>query len=185
MIKNIEKINIMSIYHNASLNRNLRESRIILNKNKKRCNLQELKNNLKKMISEKENKLKALNESINIKNSDIKNNVSSLNKENLLENQEENSENYMNYKNKKIKDNKINIEQDNNSSNKIINMDTDEFPALDYKLPLLVNIGLEIDNLASIDFTEDNIKKENEKINKIYSTIEEENSSEENEINLE
>ena len=64
-------------------------------------------------------------------------------------------------------------------------MNTDEFPALDYKLPLLVNIGLEIDNLASIDFTEDNIKNENEKINKIYPTIEEENSSEENEINLE
>jgi hypothetical protein len=48
---------------------------------------------------------------------------------------------------------------------------------------LLVNIGLEIDNLASMDFTEDNNKEE--KINKIYSTIEEENSSEENEINLE
>ena len=64
-------------------------------------------------------------------------------------------------------------------------MNTDEFPALDYKLPLLVNIGLEIDNLASIDFTEENNKEENEKINKIYSTIEEENSSEENEINLE
>ena len=184
MIKNIEKINIMSIYHNASLNRNLRESRIILNKNKKRCNLQELKDNLKKMISEKENKLKALHESIGVKNSEIEDNIKSLNEKNYFQSQESNSEEYMNYKNKNIKidHNKINIEPDNNSSNKIIN-NTNELPALVYKLPLLVNIGLEIDNLASMDFTEDNNKEE--KINKIYSTIEEENSSEENEINLE
>ena len=184
MIKNIEKINIMSIYHNASLNRNLRESRIILNKNKKRCNLQELKDNLKKMISEKENKLKALHESIGVKNSEIEDNSKSLNEKNYFQSQESNSEEYMNYKNKNIKidHNKINIEPDNNSSNKIIN-NTNELPALVYKLPLLVNIGLEIDNLASMDFTEDNNKEE--KINKIYSTIEEENSSEENEINLE
>ena len=136
------------------------------------------------MISEKENKLKALNESIGAKNSEIEDNIKSLNDKNIFQNQESNSEEYMNYKNKNIKidHNKINIELDNNSSNKIIN-NTNEFPALDYKLPLLVNIGLEIDNLASMDFTEDNYKEE--KINKIYSTIEEENSSEENEINLE
>ena len=71
MVKNIERLNIMSIYYNASLNRNLRESRTILNKNKKRCNIQEFKDNLKKMISEKENKLKALKESINIRNSKL------------------------------------------------------------------------------------------------------------------
>ena len=154
MVKNIEKINIMSIYHNASFNRNLRESRIILNKNKKRYNLQELKLSLKNMISEKENKLRELKESLDIASSHHDN----------FQDLESNSENYIFDKNKNYKfeiDNKINIEQDKKSKNKTINHN--EFPATDYQVPLLVNIGLEIDNLTNIELDENYSKGDKEK----------------------
>ena len=163
MVKNIERLNIMSIYYNASLNRNLRESRTILNKNKKRCNIQEFKDNLKKMISEKENKIKALKESINIQNSKL----SKLKSGNYAFDKNEIEE-------------KLDLEEDKTTSNKIINIDKNDLFVSDYKIPLLVNIGLEIDNLANMDFSEDNINGNIGTSNKIYSVIEEENISQEN-----
>ena len=172
MAKNIEKINIMSVYYNSSLKRNIRESRIILNKNKKRYNFENLRYSLKQMISEKENKLKALNESIKIKNSKNKNN-SNKNSENYL--YDEDIEN-----NEKLQ-NKINNEEDLFSLNNNITNNND-IQSSNYKIPLLVNIGLEIDELANLDLSEDNIQKDNENVNNMLSKIEEENNIEENEI---
>ena len=176
MAKNIEKINIMSVYYNSSLKRNIRESRIILNKNKKRYNFENLRYSLKQMISEKENKLKALNESIKIKNSKNKNN-SNKNSENYI--YDEDIENKEKLQNKN--ENKINNEEDLFSLNNNITNKND-IQSSDYKIPLLVNIGLEIDELANLDLSEDNIKKDNENANHMLSKIEEENNIEENEI---
>ena len=176
MAKNIEKINIMSVYYNSSLKRNIRESRIILNKNKKRYNFENLRYSLKQMISEKENKLKALNESIKIKNSKNKNN-SNKNSENYI--YDEDIENNEKLKNKN--ENKINNEEDLFSLNNNITNKND-IQSSDYKIPLLVNIGLEIDELANLDLSEDNIQKDNENVNNMLSKIEEENNIEENEI---
>ena len=124
------------------------------------------------MISEKENKLKALNESIKIKNSKNKNN-SNKNSENYL--YDEDIEN-----NEKLQ-NKINNEEDLFSLNNNITNKND-IQSSDYKIPLLVNIGLEIDELANLDLSEDNIQKDNENVNNMLSKIEEENNIEENEI---
>ena len=162
----------MSVYYNSSLKRNIRESRIILNKNKKRYNFENLRYSLKQMISEKENKLKALNESIKIKNSKNKNN-SNKNSENYL--YDEDIEN-----NEKLQ-NKINNEEDLFSLNNNITNNND-IQSSNYKIPLLVNIGLEIDELANLDLSEDNIQKDNENVNNMLSKIEEENNIEENEI---
>ena len=172
MAKNIEKINIMSVYYNSSLKRNIRESRIILNKNKKRYNFENLRYSLKQMISEKENKLKALNESIKIKNSKNKNNPNKNSENYIYDDDIENNE--------KLK-NKINNEEDLFSLNNNITNKND-IQSSDYKIPLLVNIGLEIDELANLDLYEDNIQKDNENVNNMLSKIEEENNIEENEI---
>ena len=172
MAKNIEKINIMSVYYNSSLKRNIRESRIILNKNKKRYNFENLRYSLKQMISEKENKLKALNESIKIKNSKNKNNPNKNSENYIYDDDIENNE--------KLK-NKINNEEDLFSLNNNITNKND-IQSSDYKIPLLVNIGLEIDELANLDLSEDNIQKDNENVNNMLSKIEEENNIEENEI---
>ena len=181
IINNIEKINIMSIYYNSSMNRNLRESRSLLMRNKRKYNLKNLKESIKAIISEKENNLKALHDSINIRKSkNIKD--SRLNNEencqNIISNSVKNSFDKKNISEIE-KENKINIEQYKNPPNNIINDNL----SLDYKFPLLVNIGLEIDNLTKENFSEDN-NEENKRLDTIYSEIEEENNSEESEINL-
>ena len=178
IINNIEKINIMSIYYNSSMNRNLRESRSLLMRNKRKYNLKNLKESIKAIISEKE---KVLHDSINIRKSKkIKD--SRLNNEencqNIISNSVKNSFDKKNISEIE-KENKINIEQYKNPPNNIINDNL----SLDYKFPLLVNIGLEIDNLTKENFSEDN-NEENKRLDTIYSEIEEENNSEESEINL-
>ena len=68
---------------------------------------------------------------------------------------------------------------------KIINNNKSiDFASNNYKIPLLLNIGLEIDNLASLDFEEYNNKEEKENFNKISTVFEEENSSDENDFNF-
>ena len=198
MLKNIEKINVMSIYYKTSLNRNLRESIVILNENKKRMNLTNLKRNLKEMISEKERKLKAMNETkINQnKKSNIDENIYSNNNEidnNLLVNRDNNHNNTFHNINKiKTENNKINIGTKINKENKInenkdynfyIKEQNKNSISNNYKTPLLLNIGLEIDNLASIDFDNKNDFNYYEK-NKLSSIIEEENSSDDNDLNF-
>ena len=182
MEKNIERLNIMSIYHNAYFNRNIRESRTILNKNNRRYSIKELKKNLKKMILEKENKIKSFNDSIINTNKKNKNDYENrLSGEEIFQNNKLKSINNLSDKHE-IKD-KIYLEQDKTLSNKIIN-NINNASALNYRIPILVNIGLEIDNLASVDFSE-NTNGEDVNYNKKYSIIEEENSSEDNENNLE
>ena len=179
MAKNIDKINIMSVYYNASLKRNLRESRIILNNSKKKYNLKSLRYSLKQMISEKENKIKALHESIKIKNFENENNKNDKNENSEYYSYDEDDKNFENLKNEI--ENKINNEEDLYSSNNNINTNNNDFPSSDYQIPQLVNIGLEIDELAKLDFPADDIKKGNENINHRLSKIEE-NIFEENEI---
>ena len=184
MIKNIEKINIMSIYYNASLNRNLRASRTFLAKNKKRLNIRELKKNLKKMISEKEKKLKEINESLEIKNEDIK-----IEDKNILLNNEEIPNQIGNDLLEKIDNsnnsvtnnmkNKLDKEEYKYSYNNIIIDNKNGFQASDYKNHFLVNIGLEIDDLAKIDLKKENNKNEKQNFQYKCSKIYEENSSEE------
>ena len=179
MLKNMEKINIMSIYYNASLNRNLRESRTILTKYKKRFNIQKLKDSLKLMISEKEKKLKILKEEMENKSCKLK----SENKNSLFNNEikdEYKQDKKSNNQIKKGNKNQIYIENNNNSSNYNNNIQ-----ALDYKNPFLVNIGLEIDKLAKLDYSDISIKEEKQNSNNLCSKIEEENNSEDNEINFE
>ena len=182
IINNIEKINIMSIYYNASLNRNLRESRSILMRNKRRYNMKNLKESIKQIISEKENHLKALKESIKIKKSQNKGNSIMNNEENFINKKSNYGLGTFDKKDKiEIEEeNKINIEECKNSSNNIINDNL----SLDYKFPLLASIKMEIDNLTKEELLEDN-NDENRKLDTIYSSIEEENSSEENEMNME
>ena len=184
MIKNIEKINIMSIYYNASLNRNLRASRTFLAKNKKRLNIRELKKNLKKMISEKEKKLKEINESLEIKNEDIK-----IEDKNILLNNEEIPNQISNDLLEKIDNsnnsvannmkNKLDKEEYKYSYNNIIIDNKNGFQASDYKNHFLVNIGLEIDDLAKFDLKKENNKNEKQNLQYKCSKIYEENSSEE------
>ena len=162
MLKNIEKINIMSVYYKASLNRNLRESITILNKNKRIINMNNLKKNFKKMINEKEKKLKALNEN-------------KENQEAYISNKDQNNNNLLS-NNETFNNKKIDYKFNNNKSK--------DFASNNYKIPLLLNIGLEIDNLASLDFDEYNNKEEKENFNKISTVFEEENSSDENDFNF-
>ena len=178
MAKNIEKINIMSVYYNASLKRNLRESRIILNKANKKINWQNLRYSLKQMISEKENKIKALNESIKMKKSEIdyKSDEESEKNGNYLNNIDNKSNEYI----KTNSENKINNDENIFSSNNNIINNNNNIPSSDYKIPLLVNIGVEIDELAKLDISEDDNKNENENFNDIKHKIEEENISDEN-----
>ena len=178
MAKNIEKINIMSVYYNASLKRNLRESRIILNKANKKINWQNLRYSLKQMISEKENKIKALNESIKMKKSEIdyKSDEESEKNGNYLNNIDNKSNEYI----KTNSENKINNDENIFSSNNNIITNNNNNPSSDYKIPLLVNIGVEIDELAKLDISEDDNKNENENFNDIKHKIEEENISDEN-----
>ena len=177
MAKNIEKINIMSVYYNASLKRNLRESRILLNKANKKINWQNLRYSLKQMISEKENKIKALNESIKMKKSEIdyKSDEESEKNGNYLNNIDNKSNEYI----KTNSENKINNDENIFSSNNNIKNNNNN-PSSDYKIPLLVNIGVEIDELAKLDISEDDNKNENENFNDIKHKIEEENISDEN-----
>ena len=179
MAKNIEKINIMSVYYNASLKRNLRESRILLNKANKKINWQNLRYSLKQMISEKENKIKALNESIKMKYSedDNKSDEESEKNGNYLNNIDNKSNEYI----KTNSENKINNDENIFSSNNNIKNNNNN-PSSDYKIPLLVNIGVEIDELAKLDISEDDNKNENENFNDIKHKIEEENISDENEV---
>ena len=172
----------MSIYYNASLNRNLRESRSILMRNKRRYNMKNLKESIKQIISEKENHLKALKESIKIKKSQNKGNSIMNNEENFINKKSNYGLGTFDKKDKiEIEEeNKINIEECKNSSNNIINDNL----SLDYKFPLLASIKMEIDNLTKEELLEDN-NDENRKLDTIYSSIEEENSSEENEMNME
>ena len=162
----------MSIYYNSSMNRNLRESRSLLMRNKRKYNLKNLKESIKAIISEKENNLRKQK---NIKDSSLNNEG---NCQNIISNSVKNSFDKKNISEIE-KENKINIEQYKNPPNNIINDNL----SLDYKFPLLVNIGLEIDNLTKENFSEDNIE-ENKRLDTIYSEIEEENNSEESEINL-
>ena len=144
--------------------------------------MKNLKESIKQIISEKENHLKALKESIKIKKSQNKGNSIMNNEENFINKKSNYGLGTFDKKDKiEIEDEKkINIEECKNSSNNIINDNL----SLDYKFPLLASIKMEIDNLTKEELLEDN-NDENRKLDTIYSSIEEENSSEENEMNME
>ena len=144
--------------------------------------MKNLKESIKQIISEKENHLKALKESIKIKKSQNKGNSIMNNEENFINKKSNYGLGTFDKKDKiEIEEeNKINIEEYKNSSNNIINDNL----SLDYKFPLLASIKMEIDNLTKEELLEDN-NDENRKLDTIYSSIEEENNSEENEMNME
>ena len=106
------------------------------------------------MISEKEKKLKEINESLEIKNEDIK-----IEDKNILLNNEEIPNQISNDLLEKIDNsnnsvtnnmkNKLDKEEYKYSYNNIIIDNKNEFQASDYKNHFLVNIGLEIDDLAN------------------------------------
>jgi hypothetical protein len=212
LIKNIEKINVMEIYYNTSMNPSLKEAQrhlTLINK-KKKFSMEDLKKSITRIFREK---IKNANRKNLIKNEEVKRvnelpKLVKINEDGTSESESESRKESSSENNDSLNYN-ININKEKNDNNKNrrnseitkskklegLNNDNeycltqaftniDNFLINQFNDPLLFSIGQGIKNVAFMDDYNDFKKlKKKSNLSKITSLDEEENGSEEGEEN--
>ena len=219
LLKNIEKINVMEIYYDTCKKPTLTQTQTALARINNKYNMEDLKNSIKRIFNEKEEKYEVMKGKNKRVKSDYTKNYACNKKSKFTSEEAENEESNKNYENKvcltEIANNMKNDEtEDNNNSincgrkterpkqtlqlNKIeadnerfscsltqAFTDRDSFILNQYKNPLLLNLGIGIQNLAFMDNNKKSfgLKKKTNSINRVVTYVEEEEEFEESEGN--
>jgi len=219
LLKNIEKINVMEIYYDTCKKPTLTQTQTALARINNKYNMEDLKNSIKRIFNEKEEKYEVMKGKNKRVKSDYTKNYACNKKSKFTSEEAENEESNKNYENKvcltEIANNMKNDEtEDNNNSincgrkterpkqtlqlNKIeadnerfscsltqAFTDRDSFILNQYKNPLLLNLGIGIQNLAFMDNNKKSfgLKKKTNSINRVVTYVEEEEEFEESEEN--
>ena len=209
LIKNVEKINVMEIYYNTTMNPNLKEiQRSLTRVNNKKFSMMDLKKSITRIFNEKiknANRKQNLESGQNYKSSDIEtekdseqkeeknskiddvNNINDYNDSNILNKYDSKDNHKINNRryteNKETK--KIHKLYDNDIDNYCLTQvfkEKDLFLINQYKNPLLLSIGEGIKNLAFVDNNDFNEFNKKDNLSKIPSISEEENTNSEGNI---